>query len=157
MNDWLVKQFAFLATFEWPTVTEEQFKREYRSSQRTVQVIMASGYFLACHEPASVLMWLANEAGIPGRLVQTHLLDWCVWIGDEFDFGGHCYVELFLDGQWQKIDPTQRELVASYPQYALTYQGEYDSFNEFVREESQSLKHFFSRLAAGFVEGWYEE
>ncbi|MCS6975824.1 MAG: transglutaminase-like domain-containing protein [Gemmatales bacterium] len=54
-----------------------------------------------CSEMGMLAAAMARSVGIPSRVVLGLVYDW-----DNHGFGGHLWTEMFVDGQWQTIDPT---------------------------------------------------
>lgn len=64
-----------------------------------------------CTEYAQLLVTLARANGLPAREVTGFIY----YQNDPDDenlgqFGGHAWVEIFIDGQWQHMDPTANEI-----------------------------------------------
>lgn len=64
-----------------------------------------------CTEYAQLLVTLARASGLPAREVTGFIY----YQDDPEDeklgqFGGHAWVEIFIDGQWQQMDPTANEV-----------------------------------------------
>ena len=135
----LDEEFHYFATFDWKNWKRAVSDVEKRP-WRTVKNIIKSGFFYGCTEAARLLVWRATQEGIPTRFLA--FID--IQLSSDREIVGHCYVELLLDGQWIKVDPTRRQVVNCYPSnyFLVTDQMNWNSFAEFNKAHVVFLRKF---------------
>jgi hypothetical protein len=129
----LEKEFSFLERFKWkkpPAVA--------RRPWRTVAEIIASGFFYSCSEPARVFLEQVRKQGLLARLMV--FMDSNSSVNDIL---GHCYAEVSSkNGQWIKVDPTQKMVIDSYPDgwTFVTNREDWPSFSAYVNFQKALIK-----------------
>jgi transglutaminase-like putative cysteine protease len=74
----------------------------------TVDQLLAERRLGGCHDHALVYAAVARELGYPALMVRTNSIAWVEQFqaGEQGPHIGHVFVEVYLDGQWVLIDPT---------------------------------------------------
>lgn len=105
-------------TFRWfeengfyKSVSEKDRRRllDTEHLQRTADQILESGYTIACGEQAIIFIVLCRAKGVPVKYVEAVGLDWLQQENDE-NMHEHAFVEVYLDGEWNLVDPARRKI-----------------------------------------------
>lgn len=126
--------------------SDEKIKEKVFRKRTAVQII-EDGFTTGCTDVALVFIVLARAKGIPTKYVEAIRNKW-MEIGDEDSIDGHVFAEVFLNGEWHIIDPTDACLKFWYDRWII-YKIGLDSWDIGIHD-FQELKQKFLEFRKDF-------
>jgi len=123
-----------------PNSNKETNDRVFR--KRTADQIIKDGFTTGCTDIALVFIVLARAKKIPTKYIEAIRRKW-METGDEDSIEGHVFAEVFLNGKWYIIDPTEACLKFWYDRWII-YEVGLDSWGIGI--------HSFQELKQKFLE-----
>lgn len=80
----------------------------------TVERMLESRETTGCHASALLLVSFLRHNNVPAIMVDGVNLNFVEEYPDHRGFGGHVYVEAYIDGKWVLLNSTQDEIVVDY-------------------------------------------
>lgn len=108
--------------------------------RRTADQIIKDGYTTGCTDIGLVFIALARAKNIPTKYIEAIRRKW-IESEDEDFIEGHVFAEVFFDGKWYIIDPTEACLKFWYDRWIVFAEG-LDSWDIGIRNH-QELKGKF--------------
>jgi transglutaminase-like putative cysteine protease len=88
--------------------------------RRTAEQILASGFATGCTDYALAALPLLRRKGVPAVYVEAFRKD---WLDGEAPFGGHVFVEAFVDGRWIILNPAAGVEAPRYDEHVVVARG----------------------------------
>lgn len=99
--------------------------------KRTADQIIKDGYTTGCTDIGLVFIALARAKNIPTKYVEAIRRKW-IEGDDENYIEGHVFAEVYLDGHWRIVDPTEACLKFWYDRWII-YEKGLDSWDIEIR------------------------
>lgn len=123
-----------------PNNDKEVKNRVFR--QRTADQIIKDGYTTGCTDIGLVFITLARAKSVPTKYIEAIRRKWLE--SDDEDFiEGHVFAEVYIDGKWYIIDPTEACLKFWYDRWVVYGEG-LDSWDIGIRNYEELKEKFIN-------------